>query len=66
MPEVILADTDRIEFALKAFKRKVQRAGILKELRARRHYLKPSLARKLKKAAAERRKHKARKSSRRD
>jgi small subunit ribosomal protein S21 len=62
MPEVILGDTDRIEFALKAFKRKVQRAGILKELRARRHYLKPSLARKLKKAAAQRRKHKARKS----
>jgi small subunit ribosomal protein S21 len=64
MPEVILSDTDRIEFALKAFKRKVQRAGILKELRARRHYLKPSLARKLKKAAAQRRKHKARKSRR--
>jgi len=64
MAEVILSDTDRIEFALKAFKRKVQRAGILKELRARRHYLKPSLARKLKKAAAERRKHKARKSGR--
>jgi small subunit ribosomal protein S21 len=62
MPEVILSDTDRIEFALKAFKRKVQRAGILKELRARRHYLKPSLARKLKKAAAQRRKHRVRKS----
>jgi small subunit ribosomal protein S21 len=64
MAEIILTDTDRIEYALKAFKRKVQRAGILKDLRARRHYLKPSLARKLKKAAAERRKHRARKSHR--
>lgn len=64
MAEIILTDTDRIEYALKAFKRKVQRAGILKDLRARRHYLKPSLARKLKKAAAERRKHRARKSNR--
>ena len=62
MTEVTLSETDRIEFALKAFKRKVQRAGILKELRARRHYLKPSLARKMKKAAAQRRKHRARKS----
>jgi small subunit ribosomal protein S21 len=61
MPEVILTETDRIEYALKAFKRKVQRAGILKDLRARRYYLKPSLARKLKKAAAQRRKHRARK-----
>lgn len=56
MIEVTLSDTDRIEFALKAFRRKVQRSGILKELRAKRHYLKPSLARKLKIAAARRRK----------
>lgn len=64
MAEIILSETDRIDFALKAFKRKVQRAGILKELRARRHYLKPSLARKMKKAAALRRKHRAHKSRR--
>jgi small subunit ribosomal protein S21 len=61
MAEVTLGETDRIEIALKAFKRKVQRAGILKELRARRHYMKPSLARKMKRAAALRRKHRARK-----
>jgi len=56
MIEVILSDSDRIEFALKAFRRKVQRSGILKELRAKRHYLKPSVARRLKSAAAQRRK----------
>lgn len=56
MPEILLSDTDRIEYALKAFKRKVQRAGILRDLRERRYYVKPSLARKLKQAAAQRRK----------
>lgn len=55
MVEVILSDDDRIDFALKAFKRKVQRAGILKELRQKRYYLKPSAARQLKAAAARRR-----------
>ena len=45
--------------ALKAFKKKVIKAGILKDLRAKRHYLKPSEARKLKSAAARRRKRKA-------
>jgi small subunit ribosomal protein S21 len=59
MTEVLLSDTDRIELALKAFRRKVQRSGILKDLRARRHYVKPSLARKLKAAAARRRRRRA-------
>jgi small subunit ribosomal protein S21 len=45
-----------VEYALKSFRRKVQKSGILKELRARRHYVKPSLARRLKAAAALRRK----------
>ncbi len=56
MIEVTLSETDRIEYAIKAFRRKVQRSGILKEVRAKRHYLKPSLAKKLKIAAAQRRK----------
>jgi small subunit ribosomal protein S21 len=54
--EVTLSDTDRVEYALKSFRRKVQKSGILKELRARRHYVKPSMARRLKAAAALRRK----------
>ena len=66
MPEIILGEDDRLDFALKAFRRKVQRAGVLRELRARRHYLKPSLARKLKRAAARRRKARERKARRRD
>ena len=51
MIEVRLGDDDRIEWALKAFKRKVLKAGILKDVRRKRHYLKPSEARQLKAAA---------------
>lgn len=56
MIEVRLAETDGIEYALKLFKRKVQKSGLLRELRQRRHYVKPSAARQLKAAAARRRK----------
>jgi small subunit ribosomal protein S21 len=55
MVEVTLADDDRLEAALKVFKKKVLRSGILKDLRKRRHYVKPSEARQLKAAAARRR-----------
>ncbi len=67
MIEVTLGDEDRIEAALKVFKRKVQRAGLLKELKRRRHYVKPSEARQLKRAAARRRRRSAvRKSERKE
>ena len=56
MIEVKLTDSDRIDWALKAFKKQVQKAGILKDLRRRRHYVKPSEARQQKAAAARRRK----------
>jgi small subunit ribosomal protein S21 len=66
MPEIVLAETDRLEWALKAFKRQVQRAGILQELRRRRHHVKPSAARQLKSKAAQRaRERAARKKARR-
>jgi small subunit ribosomal protein S21 len=55
MIEVKLDEGDRIEWALKSFKKKVQRSGLLKDLRRRRHYVKPSAARQLKSAAARRR-----------
>lgn len=62
--EITIGDGDRIEFALKAFRRKVQKSGVLRELKERRHYLKPSVARKLKEAAARRRSRKRERSSR--
>lgn len=58
MPEIRLDETDRLEWALKSFKRSVQKAGILNELRRRRHYVKPSEARQIKAKAAKRRRDK--------
>lgn len=55
MIEVIVADGDRIDRALRAFKKLVLKSGIFGELRKRRHYVKPSAARQLKSAAARRR-----------
>jgi small subunit ribosomal protein S21 len=55
MIEVQLEESERIEMALRKFKKKVQKAGILKELRRTQHYTKPSEERQLKAAAARRR-----------
>ncbi len=52
---VTIPEGDRIDAALKSFKRQVLKSGILKELRRRRHYVKPSEARQLKSEAAQRR-----------
>ncbi len=52
MVEVRLEDSDRIEWALKTFKKKVQKAGVLKDLRRKSRYTKPSEARQQKAAAA--------------
>lgn len=59
MPEIVLEDTDRIDWALKAFKRQMQKSGILRELRRRRHHVKPSEARQIKAKASLRLKAKA-------
>lgn len=59
MPEILLDETDRLEWALKAFKRQVQKAGILRELRRRQHHVKPSEARQIKSKAAQRAKARA-------
>lgn len=55
MPEIQLTETDRLDWALKTFKRQMQKSGILRELRRRRHYVKPSEARQIKAKAAVRR-----------
>ena len=60
MTEVRLSEGDNVERALKLFRRKLQKEGLFKELRRRRHYVKPSAARVIKAAAALRRKRKKR------
>ena len=59
MPEILIDETDRLDWALKTFKRQVQKSGILRELRRRRHHVKPSEARKIKSKAARRARAKA-------
>jgi small subunit ribosomal protein S21 len=59
MPEIHLTENDRLDWALKAFKKLMQKSGILRELRRRRHHVKPSEARQLKSKAAQRNRHKA-------
>ena len=55
MVEILIDETDRLDWALKLFKRKVQKSGVLKDLRRKRHYEKPSVVRQRKAAAAKRR-----------
>ena len=52
MPEVIIHDDESFERALKRFKKKCEKAGILSDLRKHRHFEKPSEKRKRKLSAA--------------
>jgi small subunit ribosomal protein S21 len=55
MPVVKVKDNEPFEVALKRFKKSVEKAGILTELRRREHFDKPSVRRKKKAAAARKR-----------
>ena len=57
MSEVRVKDND-LENALRKFKRKCARSGVLQEVRKREHYEKPSVKRKKKSEAARKRKFK--------
>jgi small subunit ribosomal protein S21 len=57
--EILLGDDDRIEWALKAFRRKMAKSGILREVRRRRYYLKPSVAKAVKAQEARRRRRRS-------
>ena len=46
MIEVTLGENDRLDWALKQFRRKMIRSGLLKDLKKRRFYEKPSEAKK--------------------
>ena len=52
LSEVIIHDDENFERALKRFKKKCEKAGILSDLRKHRHYEKPSERRKRKLNAA--------------
>ena len=52
MATVKVGENESVESAIKRFKRKCQKDGIIGELRKRREYEKPSVKRKKKSAAA--------------
>jgi len=54
MSEIVIHDDENFERALKRFKKKCEKAGILSDLRKYRHYEKPSEKRKRKMSDAAR------------
>jgi small subunit ribosomal protein S21 len=57
--QVIVRDGEPVEKALRRFKKKVEAAGILKDVRRREYYLKPSIRKKEKQRAAEKRRRRS-------
>ncbi len=55
MPAIVLHESDRVDWAIKNFRRQVQRSGILKDARRKRYYVKPSTLKRMKRQAARRR-----------
>lgn len=56
MTEIKVGKTESLDSALRRFKRAMQKAGVLSEVRKREHYEKPSVRRKKKSEAARKRK----------
>ena len=52
MTQVIVGENESLESALKRFKRKVQKDGIIGDIRKKEEYVKPSVRRKKKSEAA--------------
>lgn len=61
MAQVTVRDGENVEKALRRFKKKVEAAGILKDVRKREYYTKPSIRKKEKRAAAEKRRRRSEK-----
>ena len=58
MPMIKLRDGESFDGALRRFKKQCEKAGILTEVRKREHFEKPSVMRKRKSIAAQKRLHK--------
>ena len=55
MGKTVIVNDGNVEKALRKFKKKIANSGLLFELKERETYVKPTTARKLKKAAAKKR-----------
>jgi len=58
MSEIKVRNNESLDNALRRFKRQCAKSGVLREVRKREHYEKPSVKRKKKSEAARRRKTK--------
>ena len=58
MSEVRIKENESLDNALRRFKRQCARSGVMTEIKKREHYVKPSVKRKKKSAAARKRKFK--------
>jgi small subunit ribosomal protein S21 len=52
---IVVADNEPIDRAIKRFKKKYERSGILKEFKKRAYFTKPSVKKRMKKVKAVRR-----------
>lgn len=59
MTRIVVKEGEAFEKALKRFKKRVEAAGVLKEIRKREHYLKPSVRKKEKQRSAEKRRRRS-------
>ncbi|OGR10233.1 MAG: 30S ribosomal protein S21 [Deltaproteobacteria bacterium RIFOXYB12_FULL_58_9] len=59
MVYVAAREGEHIDKLMRRFKKKVEASGILKDVRQREHYLKPSVRKKLKTAAAAKRRRRS-------
>ena len=57
-PLEVLVKDDRVEQAIRQLKNRLAREGVLRELKNRRHYFKPSELKRIKRREAERRRRK--------
>ncbi len=64
MTQVNVRDGEPVDRAVRRFQRKIESSGLMRELKRRRHYKKPSEAKKEKAIVARRRANKARRASR--
>ena len=55
MPGIYVRDGESFEQVLKRFKKQCEKAGVLSEVRKREHFEKPSMSRKKKSLAAQKR-----------
>ena len=58
MSEIRVKENETLDSALRRFKRKCAKSGVMSEIRKREHYEKPSVKRKKKSEAARKRKFK--------